>query len=206
MSRVRLATTADVAPLADALAEAFASDPVWRWLVPDDRRWARRAGAVFAYEVEARLAQGHVYTSDDRAGAALWTPPGRRRGGWRGWLAQVPAAPAAAALVGRDGSRRGLALQAEMKRLHPRQDHWYLAMLGTRPADQGRGVGTAALAPVLARADLDGVGAYLESSNPDNEAFYGRHGFETTGHLTAAGSPPLALMWRAPRPVDDEPS
>lgn len=202
MARTRLAVAADEPVLARALADAFASDPVWRWLVPDDRRWSRRAPPLFAHELRARLAQGHVYTTDDRAGAALWMPPGRRRGGWRGWLAQAPAAPSAAALVGRTGSQRGLALQTQMKRHHPSADHWYLAMLGTRPADQRRGVGSAVLEPALARADLDGMGAYLESSNPANEAFYKRHGFEVVDRLSAAGSPPLATMWRDPQPVD----
>jgi ribosomal protein S18 acetylase RimI-like enzyme len=88
-----------------------------------------------------------------------------------------------------------------MKRHHPSDDHWYLAMLGTEPAQQGRGVGSAVLEPVLERADLDGVGAYLESSNPVNLAFYERHSFRPTGTLDPGGCPPLTTMWRDPQPV-----
>ncbi|MBS1844280.1 MAG: hypothetical protein JST53_07675 [Actinobacteria bacterium] len=39
-----------------------------------------------------------------------------------------------------------------------------MATVGTDPAAQGRGLGTAVLAPVLDECDRDGVGAFLESS------------------------------------------
>lgn len=50
--------------------------------------------------------------------------------------------------------------------------------------------------PVLARTLADAF-----ASNPFNEAFYERHGFEVVDRLSAAGSPPLALMWRDPQPL-----
>jgi ribosomal protein S18 acetylase RimI-like enzyme len=88
-----------------------------------------------------------------------------------------------------------------MERAHPRSPpHWYLAVLGTEPELQGRGLGSAVLAPVLEQADRDGVAAYLESSKESNIAFYARHGFRVSGEVRLPRGPKLWPMWRDPRP------
>jgi hypothetical protein len=48
----------------------------------------------------------------------------------------------------------------------------------------------------LARADRDGLPAYLEASAPRNRALYERHGFEVVGEIQAGDSPPLWPMLR----------
>lgn len=59
-----------------------------------------------------------------------------------------------------------------MEERHPPEPpHWYLFILGTEPAAQGRGLASALLAHMLARADADGMPAYLESSSERNLAF-----------------------------------
>jgi ribosomal protein S18 acetylase RimI-like enzyme len=74
-------------------------------------------------------------------------------------------------------------------------------VLGTAAGSQGKGVGSAVLAPVLKRCDEDGIGAYLESSKESNIAFYNRHGFEVTRELPLpSGGPSVWLMWREPKP------
>ncbi len=197
--QARLATTADIDALGTALARAFATDPVWGWMVPDRDRWEQWAAAAFVQDVTVRRRQGHVYTAgngDDAVGAAMWSPPGM----WRGSLVdQAREAPSMMRLIGRSALRRGMTIRRGMEKAHPRTDHWYLAVLGTDPAHQGKGVGSAMLQPVLERCDLDGVGAYLESSNPANVPFYERHGFRVTGQISPGGSPPLDLMWRDPQ-------
>jgi hypothetical protein len=61
------------------------------------------------------------------------------------------------------------------------------------------------LGPVLARADEEGVGCYLESSKESNVPFYRRHGFEVTAEHDIAGGkgPRTWLMWRDPQPADN---
>ena len=199
MPSARHATRADTTALAGALAAAFSTDPLWRWITPDVARWERRAPAMFAGEVDGRLRQGHTYTTDDRAGAALWAPPSL----WRmSSLQMLREMPAMLRLTGFAGARRGIGLLRALDTAHPKTPHWYLAVLGTHPDHQGRGVASALLEPVLARCDLDGTGAYLESSNPGNVAFYEGHGFAVTDVIRPGGAPPLTLMWRDPRPPD----
>ena len=53
--------------------------------------------------------------------------------------------------------------------------------------------------PVLTECDRDGVGAYLESSNERNLAFYARYGFRTVQELRLPRGPMVWLMWRDPR-------
>ena len=73
-------------------------------------------------------------------------------------------------------------------------------MLGTEPASQGQGLGSAVLGPVLEQCDADGVGAYLESSKERNIDFYARHGFRVTDELRLLRGPRMWGMWRDPRP------
>ncbi|CAN5483472.1 GNAT family N-acetyltransferase [soil metagenome] len=195
MPSARHATLADVEPLGPVLADAFASDPLWQCVVADQDRWERRAPAMFTHEVEGRLRTGHAYTTDDLAGVALWAPPGF----WRPRLTELlRSLLPMVRLTGLAGGMRGLRFLGAMERAHPAADHWYLALLGTDPAHQGRGVGSALIKPVVDRCDQDGTGAYLESSDPANVAFYEGHGFRVTGEVTAGGSPPVHLMWRDP--------
>jgi GNAT superfamily N-acetyltransferase len=87
-----------------------------------------------------------------------------------------------------------------IERRHPPDPpHWYLAILGTEPAAQGQGLGSAMLGPVLEECDRDGVAAYLESSKDRNLAFYGRHGFQVTEEWRLPRGPRVWGMWREPR-------
>lgn len=84
--------------------------------------------------------------------------------------------------------------------MHPEEPpHAYLAILGTDPAAQGRGLGSAMMAPVLEQCDRDGLGAYLESSKDQNIYFYARHGFRVTAERRLPRGPRLWPMWRDPR-------
>ena len=90
-----------------------------------------------------------------------------------------------------------------MERAHPEAPHYYLEIIGTDPQHQGKGYGTALIAPMVDRADDEGVGMYLESSKESNVPYYARFGFEVTRTLDHGRSgrdgPRLWLMWRDPR-------
>jgi ribosomal protein S18 acetylase RimI-like enzyme len=195
-SEVRGLSPAEAAQAAEALAAAFQDDPVMSWCFP---RAGRRAATLRAgFELFLRhvwLAHDRCFTTDGVAGAACWLPPGQWRLPKRRQIALLPSL----LRIGRERSLRFGRVFALVERKHPRPPHWYLATLGVAPADQGRGLGSRLMHPILARCDAEGMPAYLEASSPRNRALYERHGFEMTEELKLpGGGPPIWLMWREP--------
>ena len=190
----RRAARADLEGIARALARAFHDDPVLSWVFPDERVRPRMAERFFRLRVRGLIAQGETYTTGDRAGAACWAPPGRwespRLESLAFTLRLLPLLRRRAGLVARGWGM----IEAE----HPREPHYYLALLGTDPEAQGRGIGSALLRPVLEDCDRNEIPAYLESSNEGNLRFYARHGFRVTGAMALPEGPRLWFMWRDP--------
>src|SRR5690606_14518947 len=89
-------------------------------------------------------------------------------------------------------------LSAGQAEVHPHEPHWYLHVVSTLPAHQGRGLGATVLAPVLEGADATGAACYLESTNPRNRTLYRRLGFEDLAPVPYGG-PDMLAMWRPPR-------
>ena len=197
---IRVANRGDAGPIAASLSRAFFDDPVMEYLIPDEATRRKRLTSFFeaAFTIQ-HGPHGACYTDTDRVGASLWDPPGH----WRMTPAQILRGSPKLIDAFRLGVPRALRLLSTVERQHPRNEHWYLAVLGTDPVHQGKGVGSALLAPVLERCDRDGVGAYLESSKQSNIAFYRRHGFEVTTEIHFPGGPTVWPMWRDPRPPDD---
>ncbi len=199
----RLATRDDLPAIGRSLAAAFADDPVWEWLLPAERTDAAGTERLFAWIVAGHLRDSSVWTLAEAPATAVWALPGRFR---TPTTRVVTALPRLVSALGIAGLRR-LAQLGELERRHPPEPHWYLALLGTHPDHQGRGLGTAVVAPGLAAADHAGLGCYLESSKEANVPYYRRLGFEVTGTYDADGGrgPRLWLMWREPVvPATDE--
>ena len=194
---VRRAGKRDLRSVAAVLSRAFHDDPVMEWFFPDERRRAAYVERLFRVRVGALLKQDEVYTTDDHAAAAVWAQPGR----WE--MAPLEGLGFVARFAPMVRTRLPLLARGWMgvDRVHPKEPHWYLAILGTEPSFQGRGVGSAVLQPVLDDCDRNEVPAYLESSKESNIAFYARHGFRVTDELTLPEGPKVWPMWRDPRHV-----
>ena len=198
---VRAARRDEAALLGEVLADAFADDPVFSWLVPPHLPGRdSRLRMVFASMSRGYLRQGKpCYLTSDASAAALWAAPGS----WAMPLSQVILEAAPNGLAFRRRLLRALRTQQQIERLHAAQSapHWYLGYLGTRRDRQGEGLGTQMLRQVLTGADADGVPAYLESSNERNLPLYERNGFRVVGELRALGhGPTIWRMWREPQP------
>jgi GNAT superfamily N-acetyltransferase len=80
------------------------------------------------------------------------------------------------------------------------RDFYYLSLLGTHRDQRGHGIGMGLLAANLAQIDTEGMPAYLESSNPANNARYQRLGFVPRAEFsTPDGQHTVTTMWREPR-------
>jgi len=197
---VRLATPADIAPVARSLALAFEDDPVWEFLVPNPANRVKRCEVIFSTMLRVQhVPHAACYTDSDRVGAAIWDPPGH----WRMTPMQLLRGTLGFVRGFRSDMIRALRTLATVERRHPRTPHYYLAILGTDPSQQGKGVGSALLRPVLDHCDADRLGAFLESSKESNIPFYRRHGFDVTGEISLPGGPTVWSMWRDPRPPSE---
>ncbi len=183
------------------LADAFAEDPVFAWLIPPHLRGRdHRMRTFFTSMSRGYLRQDRpCYLTGDASAAALWAAPGP----WAMPLSQMILEAAPNGLAFGHRLFRALRTQLQVEHLHAGHSppHWYLGYLGTRRDRQGQGLGTQMLREVLAGADADGVPAYLESSNERNLPLYERSGFRVVGELQALGhGPTIWRMWRGPQP------
>jgi ribosomal protein S18 acetylase RimI-like enzyme len=196
VSGTRPANDQDIKPMAAALARAFDDDPAMIWLFGEhQRRRSSRLRRFFSYDAQRHRVHGQVLTTPAHEGGAFWDAPGHWKESWVDVLKSLPVmGPAVGPRLRR--ALRGLGM---IERAHPREPHWYLAVLGTDPSAQGRGVAGRLIQPVLDRCDHQQLGAYLESSKEQNIAYYARFGFEVTGEITLPDGPPIWPMWRAPR-------
>ena len=198
LSRRRSRTTMPAMPdehserATEILVDGFLDNPVLAWVFPDE---STRGEAIRGYVDVFRTAYGErgVLEIDESGdGAALWaepdTPPleGERAG-------------ALVELIRRFNGERTNLILATLGVIQPPADaHWYLNVIAARRGARSRGIGARLLEPFLERADREGVGIYLESSNPRNLSFYQRYGFRDHGDvvdLPGAG-PLLQPMWR----------
>ncbi len=194
---VRKAERSEFGAVTRLLAEAFADDPVMRWLVRNDDRDLGRLRVAMATMSRDAFRRDETYVAGDFLGAAVWTPPGAtvhsRMSGLRRWLMFVRAS----------GMRLCCQKHAAFAALDakaPPEPYYYLSFVGVHPSAQGRGVGSALLRAVIDRCDAEGHAAYLESSHERNVPLYKRWGFHVTEEFSLpGGGPPLWLMWREPR-------
>ncbi|MDX6659024.1 MAG: hypothetical protein QOH62_3817 [Solirubrobacteraceae bacterium] len=192
---IRPARGEEVPQLAAMLARAFHDDPLTAWFLRSDAKRPKYARRFFAWQLHRLLGQEQVVAAADGSGAALWALPGRwRESTWQALRLFVSLVPA----LGRHIPVAARGIESVEKR-HPEDPHLYLAVLGTDPSAQGRGIGSALLRPGLELCDRDGLPAYLESSKERNVAFYARFGFRVTEEVRMPGDGPSVWpMWRDP--------
>jgi GNAT superfamily N-acetyltransferase len=196
----RPAQKTDIAALSHVLGRAFYDDPVTTWMLPDEKTRPVRLPRLFATLTRHHhCAGGGVEVACDGPGigaAALWDPPNRWKQSPREQLAMLPS------VIRTFGYRAAAARDVIelMKRHHPEEPHWYLAVIGSDVTVRGKGYGQALMHSRLDRVDADHAPAYLESSKPENVPYYQRFGFEVTGEIVLPnGGPTVWPMWRAPR-------
>jgi ribosomal protein S18 acetylase RimI-like enzyme len=192
---------AEAPAAAEVLARAFLDNPSSLAFLAgqSEARRLKSLTRVFRGCTETVLRHGTATAMRDGeriTGVSLSFPPGRfppPLSSYR-WMAVGPLMAGPAAAV-----RYALA-DAYMHRVHLRDPHHYLFVLGVDPAMQGRGVGGALLRRLGAAADSDGVACYLETDKETSVRLYQRHGYEVTRDETKSELGGLRF-WTMQRPA-----
>lgn len=192
---VRTATRADARPLAQSLARAFYTDPVFSFFLPDNSTRLKKLESVMA--ILFKLGEPHhaCFTTENYESITLWRPPNE----WDvSFWAYIVNGPALIAAFG-TGLPRVLGTMDMMEKSHPHVPHWYLQTIGTDPKFQGKGYGGVIMRHTLATADAAHMPCYLESSKDTNIPIYQSFGFKVTGEMQVPGGPKIWPMWRDAR-------
>lgn len=196
---VRPMVAADRPAVAQLLARAFHDDPMMVHFAPSDARRSRMLPAYFTAVLRQAGRSGtlRVAASEGQiVGASISMPPGTYP------LPTLPQLTEWRAIVaaGAAATYRNFRDLPSVDRHHPGSSHWYLMYIGTDPAAQGSGVGSELLSAVVADADSAGQPTYLVTMNPQNPAWYGRHGFIVRDEIRMGRRGPATwTMERHPR-------
>jgi len=195
----RMAAAPERPALTRMLARAFADDPTTVWIFPDPGPRPRRLAQMIAWELAAsRLTQGELVTVEGLGAAALWQAPQPAAGPpGLSWWAQARLTAQALRVFGRRLPVVATTFASLMRELPP-QPYRYLSILGTDPALQGQGLGSALLQQGTQRSDLEQVPTLLHTATARDVAFYARRGFAVIGQTRPPGGPTLWAMRREP--------
>src|SRR3954468_23611299 len=137
----RRAEPAELPALARMLARAFHEDPVAAWACRPDRVRPRGLEQLFGLRLRDIHPRGEIWTDDDRQSVAAWNAPDQ----WHTTPRQ-DVAYATSLLHPRLLLRMPMVVTGMLgaQKVHPAEPpHRYLAILGTDPSAQGRGLGSA---------------------------------------------------------------
>ena len=192
----RVASADDAAQAVELLVGAFYEDPTWGWAFPDPDKRREQQRALWELFVRGALRYSCVWLAAGAAATSVWIPPD---GTELTPEQEVEMEQLLIRLLGTDAGRVLRAVE-QFDEAHPHDEpHYYLTLLGTDPAQRGRGIGLGLLAANLEFVDAEGLPAYLESSNPANVPLYERFGFKTVGSFELAGGPTVHTLWRDAR-------
>lgn len=186
---------------ASVLGRAFGDNPAYHALLPflsDDARHraverVKRGfvqAAVRHQVAEAIIREGRV------AAAMLVCDPGQ----YPPSLAAKAWQATGCATTGLRGVRNFLVYDAFTSRLHLREPHFYLFVLGVDPALQGRGLGKALLHRLNARADEKSLPCFLETDRETSVVLYRSVGYEVVSDGPCAKLGGLRV-WTMRRPA-----
>lgn len=178
--------------IGDIIGDSFSDDPVNRWVFNNQK------GMTSYFTKSAKklyLAKGFCHATDDNEAGSMWLPPGVKK--YIPLWNSVDIAISMLSHGGINSVKNGIAIDENLAKHKPLEEHFYLFAIGARIGQQGKGYGGMLMESGLEKVDQQHKPAYLESSKESNIAFYERYGFEVIERVKPAkGCPPLWLMWR----------
>lgn len=189
---VRKTEAGDVDAVARMLARAFFNDPLTSHFLPDENTRPQKLVRMFRLLHKLGVPHGACFTAAGYECATLWRPPNE----WHlPWWQYVTNGPEMLGIFG-TGALKVMGAMDRIEKVHPKEPHWYLQVIGTDPPKQGKGFAGVLLRNQLAVADAGAMPCYLESSKPTNIPVYRAFGFEVVREISLPNGPTLWPMWR----------
>jgi hypothetical protein len=161
------ASATDAEALTRVILGAFFDIAPCAWLFPAPEVRRERLPAMLREDVEHALAHGIVYTTVDRAAAALWyIHPGGPIQNDHAHVARIVEA------VGPDHAERVRVFEACTRAVRPTEPHDYLFIAAVDTGKQRHGLGARLLAGCHRDLAQAGRPAYLEASDEGTRRFY----------------------------------
>jgi ribosomal protein S18 acetylase RimI-like enzyme len=197
---LRPLTLSDVEPAARVLSQAFANDPLCRYMLPFEKSRVKTLYKFFLVYGELNIKNNRGYgVGDPLQGVAYWKSPSQENlsisikslGKFIPLFFSLYLA----------GYIRGKAVTQQIDALHKKyadEPHFYLDNLGVIPSAQGQGLSSKLIRPILQMADAKKVIAYTDTVTQSNVAIYEHFGFQCMEECSVPGTG--VTIWALRRP------
>jgi len=173
-SELILATRKDKQLIVTILTEAFQYDPCLNWLVENVNN-KNKLEVIVNYVVDETLCTGHIYFTNDKKAVVLWKNENQEKFSYQfikrnlSFLFQM----------GIKCVVKNLKMGNVSHTHFPKDSqYYYLYMIGVLNAEQGKGLASKLMNPILTDSKLKNVPVFLETANPRNVEIYKKKGFK----------------------------
>ena len=162
------------------LSASFFNYPMFTFYFPDPKRRACYLPRYFQHILNCARRYGEVYTTAEISGVIFTLPPGHTKISiWEYIQNGFLLTPF---MLGFRNYKQSMDCESfvgnTQERLMENQPHYYLWGLAVDPNQKAKGIGSALMAPVLAKADAQKLPVYLETHDETNVRYYQKHGFD----------------------------
>jgi len=202
----------------DVLERAFRSDAYIKYIFSSGAAWVIPAclwllQCIVNYGVQYGRVWGYyTSSSSELQGVAVWQPPFFH--GISFWNMMKVGMLNMPLKMGLKATFRFMGVVDAIERKHQETisntPHWSLYHVGVLPEQQGQGIGTCLLQPIMEAADKEGVPCYLDTPSERSLRFFERLGFRVVFRVEERGLPVFWTLLRDPQkplaPLEEEPA